>query len=151
VDPLTKPPAVRVEILTERHARELADELIRMTKDSEWDTWTVENLLADRPDKWHRSLIAYVDDRPAAWAIISTSGYGAHLHHLVVASDLRRKRLGELLVNEALKRNSDKSRLTLKVHPTNRGAVGFYHRLGFSETGISPSGYIEMSRDNQAH
>ena len=138
---------IRIEVLTEQRARELSEILLDMTKDSSWDDWTVANLLASRAGKWERSLIAYENDRPAGWAILSNTEHGVHLHHLVVAPDLRSRGIGELLVAEALQRNSDEKLMTLKVHPSNEGALRFYKRLGFNEAGTTATGYKELARE----
>ena len=138
-----------MEVLTEPRAREWATTLIEMTRDSEWDDWSADHLLADRPEKWERSLIACEGDEPVGWAIVSRTEHAAHLHHLVVAPELRGRRIGELLVTEALRRNSDRASLTLKVHPSNEGAIRFYDRLGFRKQGVSPSGYLEFAHDTK--
>lgn len=150
MDPVTTAAEIVVEVLTEPRARDRADALLAMTEDSAWDDWSADHLLASRPEKWERSLIAYRGDEPVGWAIVSRTERAAHLHHLVVATDVRGRRIGERLVAEALKRNSDCGALTLKVHPSNEGALRFYDRLGFTKQGTSPSGYIELARDTRS-
>lgn len=139
MDPVS-PSELCVEQLTEPVAEQLADVLIAMTRDVEWDDWEREHLLSHRPQKWQRSLLARRDGRPVGWAVVSATDDGAHLHHVVVAPDQRRAGVGGRLMAELLARTAPGA-LTLKVHPSNDGAARFYERLGFVEQPRSASGY----------
>ena len=138
--------SLRIDTLTVDRARELADVLLSMNADSTWDDWTASQLLSDRQEKWVRSLIAYVDERPVGWAVASRTPTSVHLHHLVVAPEMRGGGIGKELVLALLERNRDAGRFTLKVHRSNAAAARFYRRLGFTEEGTSPSGYLEFGR-----
>ena len=132
--------AVGVEVLTRGRAEQLAEELLAMTADVSWDDWNRENLLAARPQKWELSLLATNHSGPVGWAVASRTSDSVHLHHLVVAPRHRSRGVGEILVRHLLEA-SRPSPVTLKVHPENEAAIRFYRRLGFQETGASPSGY----------
>lgn len=149
---MTDPPShpatdadVRVEPLTEQAAERLADELLAMTRDAEWDDWEREHLLSQRPQKWQRSLLAVKAGRPVGWAVVSATDEGAHLHHIVVAPGERSAGVGRRLMLELLRRTAP-GVLTLKVHPDNGDAARFYERLGFIEQAPSPSGYRVFRR-----
>jgi ribosomal protein S18 acetylase RimI-like enzyme len=143
MDPVTGPDTgaeLRIEPLTKADAERLADELLAMTRDAEWDDWEREHLLSQRPQKWQRSLLAVRDGRPVGWAVVSATDEGAHLHHIVVAPGQRSAGVGAALMAELLARTSP-GVLTLKVHPDNHAAARFYERLGFVEQAPSASGY----------
>jgi GNAT superfamily N-acetyltransferase len=136
---------VTIEVLTEARADELADQLIAMTNDLDWDDWGREHLLSPRDEKWERSLLAVRGPRPVAWAVVSRTGQGAHLHHIVVARAERSAGVGAFLLEEVIRRTRP-GVLTLKVPPKNVAAARFYVRLGFDEQPVSSSGYRVFSR-----
>jgi ribosomal protein S18 acetylase RimI-like enzyme len=140
------PDVVRIEPLTEDRADQLADQLIAMARDLDWDDWGRENLMSPRAEKWERSLLALRDGRPVAWAVVSRTVQGAHLHHIVVARDERSTGVGALLISEVVRRTSP-GILTLKVPPNNEAAARFYVRLGFDEQTRCPNGYRVFSRN----
>ena len=131
---------VQVEPLTRDRAERLADQLVAMVSDIEWDYWSREHLLAHRDEKWERSLLATRGGTPVGWAVVSRTEGGAHLHHLVVAKEARSSGIGALLMAEALRRTRP-GVLTLKVHPGNDAAVRFYMRMGFREKPSTRNGY----------
>lgn len=139
MDPVS-PADLVIEPLTQQVAEHLADELLAMTRDAEWDDWQREHLLSSRPQKWQRSLIARRKGRPVGWAVVSATEHGAHLHHIVVAADQRSSGVGGRLMTEVLARTAPGA-LTLKVHPDNHDAARFYERLGFIEQPRAASGY----------
>lgn len=131
---------VQVEPLTRDRAEELADQLVAMVGDIEWDYWSREHLLAHRNEKWERSLLATRGGEPVGWAVVSRTEGGAHLHHLAVAKEARSNGIGALLMAEALRRTWP-GVLTLKVHPDNDAAARFYMRMGFREKPGTGNGY----------
>jgi ribosomal protein S18 acetylase RimI-like enzyme len=136
----------RLEPLTRARAEELADELLAMSADSDWDDWDRTNLLSDRPAKWDLSLLVTESGEPVAWAVVSRTPESLHLHHIVVSPARRSSGVGALLVRELIERVAP-GRLTLKVHPDNVAAARFYERLGFTEGPASPSGYRSYAID----
>ncbi len=144
MDPVSQTDLV-IEPLTEEVAERLADELLAMTRDAEWDDWEREHLLSQRPQKWQRSLLAVRDGRPVGWAVVSATDSGAHLHHIVVAPTERSAGVGRQLMAELVSRSAP-GVVTLKVHPDNEDAARFYERLGFVEQPRSTSGYRVFRR-----
>lgn len=139
---------VHIEPLTQDLADRLCDELLAMTADSTWDDWQREHLLSDRPEKWQRSLVATRGDSPVGWAVVSRTGAGVHVHHIVVAAGERSAGLGAQLMGEVI-RGAPTGVVTLKVHPDNTAAARFYERLGFIEGELTSSGYRTFSRDSE--
>lgn len=131
---------IAVEVLTRARAEKLTDELLTMTADVSWDDWNRENLLAPRPQKWELSLLAVDGSAPVGWAVASRTGGTVHLHHLVVAPQHRSSGVGTVLVRHLLEASRPLP-VTLKVHPENEAGIRFYRRLGFVESGTTPSGY----------
>lgn len=142
--------ALRIDLLTEDRAEELAEQLLEMTHDSAWDDWGREQLLSPRAEKWERSLLATRGGRPVAWAIVSRTDQGAHVHHLVVAADERAAGVGSLVMREVFRR-ARPGVVTSKVHPDNEAAARWHLRLGFDEQPPSPSGYRVFSRNPSDH
>jgi len=71
--------------LTESLARACGAAILALNADSEWETWTEKELLADFPRKWDLSMLVMRDGVPAAFGICSDKGGGVmHLHHFIV-------------------------------------------------------------------
>jgi ribosomal protein S18 acetylase RimI-like enzyme len=120
--------------LSHAYAQEHSAELLSFTADQGWDSWTADNLLADRPRKWELSLVLTNDLGPCGYAIISEAAPDLHhLHHFAIAPPFRGKGLGSLAVSRALQQAArEQCSLRLKVHKTNTAAFRFYQRLGFA-------------------
>lgn len=125
---------VAIEPLDRDRAEREADVLLALGADLDWDTWTPENLLGDRPGKWQLSLVAVRDGEPVAYAISSRKDDDIHLHHIVVAPSMRGSGLGAAMLERlrAAATDAGARRLTLKVYRTNEAAIRFYEREGFS-------------------
>ncbi len=83
----------------------------------------------------YQCRVAIVDDRLAAYGILSTAAGEAHILNLCVASDLRNAGLGRRMLNHlteiAVRLGS--RRLFLEVRPTNTAALALYRGAGFVE------------------
>lgn len=117
--------------------RQMAD-ILGIDHDMIGQRWERTHFTLDRPGKWELSLLA-VDPAGHAigFVIASLAGGGVHVHRLAVAPSMRGMGLGLRLlreVGEAAKLRSIPT-MTLKVARENEGAIRFYRRLGFSETG----------------
>jgi len=119
--------------------------------DNDWENWTVDNLLAERPGKWELSQVARVGAVAAGYAICSRRAEGLHLHHFIVGPAFRNGGIGIHLL-EQLSRNAlgcGLSAITLKVHLKNSRAIRFYERSGF-KSGISEGGLLWMLAESAA-
>ncbi|XFC39461.1 acetyltransferase [Stenotrophomonas indicatrix] len=78
-------------------------------------------------------LIVAVDDqdRPQGFMLID----GSHMEALFIDPDVRGTGIGRQLLQHAL---AVHPQLTTDVNAQNAQAVGFYQRMGFTETGRSP-------------
>ena len=125
---------VRYEHLTYQRALEIGVAIVALGADNAWENWTVENLLAERLEKWSLSLLATVEGKPAGYAIASRKGQIVHLHHMIVGTTWRGMGIGSELLDRLFKtaQQVDALRLTLKVHLHNKRAIAFYQRFGFA-------------------
>lgn len=78
-------------------------------------------------------LVVAVDDqdRPQGFMLID----GSHMEALFIDPDVRGTGIGRQLLLHAL---AEHPHLTTDVNAQNTQAVGFYQRMGFTETGRSP-------------
>jgi ribosomal protein S18 acetylase RimI-like enzyme len=144
---------VDIARLTRDEAVRSASTLLAFSGDQEWEEWTVENLLAERPGKWRRSLVARSGATVVAYAIVSEREGRLHLHHLVVAPEQRSRGIGERLVSQVQKdAAAEQLQVSLKVHTSNRGAMRFYDRLGFrrASSGSAYLSYVWAPREEGA-
>lgn len=81
----------------------------------------------------HAPLVVAVDDqdRPQGFMLID----GSHMEALFIDPDVRGTGIGRQLLLHAVARHPQ---LTTDVNAQNAQAVGFYQRMGFTETGRSP-------------
>ena len=89
---------VTIEGLNRELAEHEAGDLLALGADLDWDTWTPENLLGERPGKWELSLVAHREGEAVAYAISSRKGDDVHLHHIVVAQAYRGSGLGAAML-----------------------------------------------------
>jgi ribosomal protein S18 acetylase RimI-like enzyme len=134
VTPVAPPAGIAIERLTREGAEREADALLALGRDLTWDDWTPHHLLDERPGKWELSLVARRAGEPVAYAISSRKGNDVHLHHIVVAAQLRGSGLGRSMLDHlrALASIARAARITLKVYRDNPDAVRFYEREGFA-------------------
>ena len=120
-----------------------------MTADQHWDDWTAEHLLADRPQKWQRSLLAMSDGQEVGWAAVSLREGCVHLHHLVVAPSWRGHGVGSMILGHVLEQAGENGFVTLKVHNGNTRAQAFYFSHGFTAQPDSTAEYSSLRRAGQ--
>ena len=95
-------------------------------------------------------ILEYARKYPSGFIVLETGGKVAgyliydeqegHIFSMAVKPSRRRQGLGRMLVMHA--RNHAEGKLWLEVRSKNRGAVGFYERLGMRIRGRVP-GYYE--------
>ena len=78
-------------------------------------------------------MVVAVDDqdRPQGFMLID----GSHMEALFIDPDVRGTGIGRQLLQHALALHPQ---LSTDVNAQNAQAVGFYRRMGFTETGLSP-------------
>ena len=132
--------------LSREFASAHARELLGLSADMPWESWTAENLLRDLPEKWQRSRVIRQEQSPIAYAILSRKPQSVHVHHLIVGPNHRGAGLGDALFAEAIRQSREaKLPLTLKVHESNNQAIEFYERYSLAMGERQSNGYINMS------
>lgn len=151
---MTAPPPAHISTapLTESFAREHESELLALGDDWPSHSWTAAHLLADRPEKWKRSLVALdPGGQPVGYAVASKRDAAVHLHHIVVRPDQRGRGIGRSLTARivAAARADLLAAVTLKVDAANYRAINLYRCLGFDQTGCGQGGqaFMELRLD----
>ncbi len=110
------------------------------------DTWTEEMYRKEFSDSTKHYFVAYNTLSPDK--LFGFIGYAqvfdeAHIMNLAVAEEFRRKGIGVLLVEEAIKHSKTKGieSMTLEVRVSNNKALGLYKKVGFKSAGIRPDYY----------
>lgn len=89
----------------------------------------------DGSDNYSESVVLYCDDKPVVTGRIIIGGRGeALIGRVACLKEVRGTGLGRVLVNELLRRCSEKGFDTVYVHSQTR-AQGFYQKLGFKAYG----------------
>ncbi|MGQ0713231.1 MAG: GNAT family N-acetyltransferase [Gemmatimonadaceae bacterium] len=121
--------------LTREECNRVLDALIAISVEEPGFTWTAGQVLQEMPDKWTLSAIARDhEQRVIAFQVSSRTPGHPHLHRIMVTHAWRNAGVGGVLMAWLCRAcmERDWKPLTFKVHDTNRGAVKFYRRLGFS-------------------
>jgi ribosomal protein S18 acetylase RimI-like enzyme len=128
-----------VRTLSADLVRRNLDDLIAVASDVPGEYWAAENFLADLPEKWRLSFGLWRDGFLIGYAILSQRApRHVHLHHFMVSAARRNHGYGKRLLDEMIERcvNAGATKLTLKTQRENSGAIRFYARHGFVETGV---------------
>lgn len=117
-------------------------------------------------DRW--SDFAYLselrDNKLAFYLVLSpaddeqkVAGYGGlwvildegHITKVTISQEYRGQKLGKELLLSMLKMAKLKgaARVTLEVRVSNKPAVGLYHKMGFTDSGIRPKYYTDNNED----
>ena len=101
------------------------------------DYWTLDHYLAELDRKWDLSSVVYADNKLCGFIIVSEKEDSLHVNRIVVAKEFKRHSIGKLLIEKAIRdtRELNKSGLTLKVDAVNNGAINFYKKFNFEQTG----------------
>ena len=123
--------------MSEEFARANQEGLLALAEDLDWHAWTPEHLLASRPGKWTRSVVALGSDgQPSGYAVASEKGGAVHIHQIIVGAEARGRGIGTSLVSHVVEqaRHDGFGSVTLSVLARNRQAISFYEKLGFTIT-----------------
>lgn len=102
----------------------------------------------ERP--WARVWIARPEGSlPHAFLVAWHVADELHILNIATASSIRGRGLGTSLMKAALEfaAESGVALVLLEVRRSNRGAIRFYRRLGFSVTGVRPGYYADNGED----
>jgi len=91
----------------------------------------IDRKVAQDPD---HLLVLEADDRLIGSVMVGYEGHRGWINYLVVHPDHRGRGLGRVLVNEAERRLGALGcpKVNLQVRSSNRSAVDFYRRIGYS-------------------
>ncbi len=110
------------------------------------DTWTQEMYKKEFSDSTKHYFVAYNTLDPDV--IFGFIGYAqvfdeAHIMNLAVREESRRKGIGLMLVEEAVKYSKTQGieSMTLEVRVSNNKALALYKKAGFKSSGIRPDYY----------
>jgi ribosomal-protein-alanine N-acetyltransferase len=112
-----------------------ASEILREAR--ELASWSIQALVEFMPLPGAVALISERAGSPTGFASGRVAADEAEVLNLAVREDCRRQGEGRALVEELLRRfaKSGVSRVFLEVRESNRGAIGFYERMGFRQSG----------------
>ena len=85
-------------------------------------------------------LVALINDRIVGYAVVDNWIDQQRLVSIAVGTGLRRRGIGQALLNGMYMRLREGA-LGLEVRKSNSGAIEFYLKNGFSQTGMSHSYY----------
>lgn len=140
--------AYQVKPLTRELTGVYLEQFLIMDQVEGGEVWERRHFLHELPGKWECSWIALEADEAVGFVIASLKSHGLHVHRIVVHSEHRRRGLGRILLQRAAERAVERGlpQLTLRVPEQNRGAVAFYHRLGFQQQDRQ-AGHLELAID----
>jgi GNAT superfamily N-acetyltransferase len=137
---------VRYEKLTPDRAAQLGPALLALNADSDWETWTLENLLADLPDKWQLSWLAMHGETPVGYIISSWRDGELRAHHMAVASSWRGQNVGRNLIGRIALCAKERGALqiTAKVPSRDQRAIRFHELCGWQVTDTGDPQYLQL-------
>jgi ribosomal-protein-alanine N-acetyltransferase len=94
-------------------------------------------------------LGAFLDNRLVAYLIVSRYVDAWHVMNVAVKSELRRRGIATMLLEElfGLTSEDDRRGYTLEVRVSNAGAIALYERLGFESRGMRRGYYTDNRED----
>jgi ribosomal-protein-alanine N-acetyltransferase len=112
-----------------------ASEILRETREAA--SWSRQALLEFMPLPGTVALMSERAGRPTGFVLGRLVADEAEVLNLAVREECRRQGEGRALLGELLRRfaESGVSRVFLEVRESNRGAIGFYERMGFRQSG----------------
>lgn len=136
--------------MTAEDVRARSPEFLAVARDQAYDNWTLENFLADLPEKWSLSFVVEVAGQVAGYAVLSRRAPDrVHLHHFMLAPDHRGGGLGSRMLAEAESRARAAGArfLGLKVHCSAADARRFYLTRGFAMLEHDPqAAYLPLEK-----
>jgi ribosomal-protein-alanine N-acetyltransferase len=120
-----------------------ASEILREAREAA--SWSMQALVEFMPLPGAVALMSERAGSPTGFVLGRQVADEAEVLNLAVREECRREGEGRALVKELLRRfaESGVSRVFLEVRESNRGAVGFYERMGFRQSGRREDYYRE--------
>ena len=120
-----------------------ASEILREARESA--SWSMQALVEFMPLPGAVALMSERAGRPTGFILGRLVADEAEVLNLAVREECRRQGEGRALLKELLRRfaESGVSRVFLEVRESNRGAMGFYERMGFRQSGRREDYYRE--------
>jgi ribosomal-protein-alanine N-acetyltransferase len=120
-----------------------ASEILREAREAA--SWSIQALVEFMLLPGAVALMSERAGRPTGFVLGRLVADEAEILNLAVREECRRQDEGRALVEELLRRStkSGVSRVFLEVRESNRGAIGFYERMGFRQLGRREDYYRE--------
>jgi ribosomal-protein-alanine N-acetyltransferase len=120
-----------------------ASEILREARESA--SWSMQALVEFMPLPGAVALMSERAGRATGFVLGRLMADEAEVLNLAVREECRRQGEGRALLEELLRRfaESGVSRVFLEVRESNRGAMGFYERMGFRQSGRREDYYRE--------
>lgn len=120
-----------------------ASEILRETREAA--SWSRQALLEFMPLPGAVALMSERAGGPTGFVLGRLVADEAEVLNLAVREECRSQGEGRALLEELLRRfaESGVSRVFLEVRESNRGAIGFYERMGFRQSGRREDYYRE--------
>jgi len=120
-----------------------ASEILREAREAA--TWSIQALIEFMPLSGVVALMSERAGKPTGFVLGRLVADEAEVLNLAVREGFRRQGEGRALLEGLLRRfaESGVSRVFLEVRESNRGAMGFYERMGFRQSGRREDYYRE--------
>jgi len=117
------------------------EEIIRETREFQYQNWNEKNYLLELPHKWEYSIFSKLKGELVGFSINSQKSNSLYIHYFFVFTAHRSKNVGESMIEECINiaKQNDIPGITLKCHIENYNAINFYMKFGFCITGIELS------------
>ncbi len=105
--------------------------------------WSMQSLRNELSISFSHVIVAVIDGEVVGYAVAWDVRGDINLNHLAVASSMRERGIGRMLVQRIVERLGSRGaqRIYLEVGARNSVARSFYLRLGFQESGLRKDYY----------
>ena len=111
------------------------EQVVEIENQSFSDPWTKDNFVSESNNQVTLFLVAKSNQRVIGYACVWIIIDEVHIGNLAVASEYRKKGIGEKLLKEVFKQAEEKNAkfATLEVRASNSAAINLYKKYGFVE------------------
>lgn len=113
------------------------------------DPWSERSIVSELSNPLSLWLVAMEGERLAGYVGSQSVEGEADMMNVAVHPDLRRRGVGETLVNALVTALAQRGvhSLTLEVRVSNESAIGLYKKLGFAQVGLRKNYYRHPRED----